>query len=287
MASVSSQFLFQSYFDQAGEIAELLNIKLTSKKWGGERIAMSGFPIVNLDKHLKTLVQKEQRFVALCEEFQSSSTTRLKTFERRVARIVTPGTLIDESWLDPSDTNYLLALSVQTSQADGAVGLAWTDVSTGEFFSTNCDFDIIEDELARLRPREVVLDQAFQMLSTHPIMSVLKHKGFAISYTSKPDVTSHPTLEQQHGGPQEGEAIDLLKLFLQQHLLEYMPLLDSPAHERSQEVMHIDSHTIRGLEIRESFDGSTKGSLFSVIKRTTTNGGARLLTRWLCKSVRT
>jgi DNA mismatch repair ATPase MutS len=246
---------------------------------------MCGFPLTHLDKHLKILVQKEQRFVALCEEFQTSpiSTTKTKTFERRVARIVTPGTLIDESWLDPSDTNYLLAVSVQASNGDSAVGLAWTDVSTGEFFSTNCDFENMEDELARLRPREVVLDQTLQSLPSHPIIAILKNKGFALSYATKPTTLPSPTLEQNHAVPQESEAIDLLTLFLQQHLLEYMPLLDTPAHERSQEVMLIDSHTIRGLEIRETYEGSTKGSLFSVIKRTATNGGARLLTRWLCK----
>ncbi|KAF5312677.1 hypothetical protein D9619_003049 [Psilocybe cf. subviscida] len=274
---------YESYFGQAQEIAELLNIKLASKKWGGERIAMAGFPLIHLDKHLKTLVQKEQRFVALCEEFQStSSTTKAKVFERRVARIVTPGTLIDESWLDPSDTNYLLAVSMQTPNGEGAVGLAWTDVSTGEFFSTNCDFENIEDELARLRPREVVLDHTVKTLPAHPILAILKNKGFAISYASKPDAFPHPNQGQSHAVPPESEAVGLLTLFLQQHLMEYMPLLDTPAHESSQEVMHIDSHTIRGLEIRETYEGSAKGSLFSVVKRTTTNGGARLLTRWLC-----
>ena len=244
---------------------------------------MSGFPLIHLDKHLKTLVQKEQRFVALCEEFQSTSSTKAKTFERRVARIVTPGTLIDESWLDPSDTNYLLAVSVQTSDAEGAVGLAWTDVSTGELFSSNCDFANIEDELARLRPREVVLDHILQTTPIHPILAILKNKGFAVSYTTKPANLLPPMQAQNYSVPQESKAVDLLTLFLQQHLLDYMPLLDTPAHEHSQEVMHIDSHTIRGLEIRETYEGSTKGSLFSVIKRTTTNGGARLLTRWLCK----
>ncbi len=71
----------QSYFDQATEMARLLNIKLTTRKWGGKRVFMCGFPLMHLDKYLKVLVQQNKRFVALCEEFPRYSEDGVKEFE--------------------------------------------------------------------------------------------------------------------------------------------------------------------------------------------------------------
>ena len=82
----------QSYFDQAAEVATLLNIKLTKKSWDGQRILMAGFPIMHLHKYLKVLVQDHSRLVALCEEFPKDPAVGAKAgFDRRVVRIVTPG----------------------------------------------------------------------------------------------------------------------------------------------------------------------------------------------------
>ncbi|PPQ69068.1 hypothetical protein CVT25_004244 [Psilocybe cyanescens] len=324
---------YESYFDQAVEISHLLNIKLTSKKWNGDRVAMCGFPILHIDKHLKTLVQQEKRFVALCEEFpvQTSPKLNVKEFERRIARIVTPGTLIDESFLNPLENNYLLAISPVTEPADCAtlpeVGLAWIDVSTGEFFSKQCKLENVPDELARLAPREIVLEDSLCKKANHPIFSAFTEGSFLISYTTPPDLAADhtdlapnsvepaspsphlATLESLHTADKgivllqlndsqhlsappaeptpaairESTAVNLLTKYLQDNLLEHMPRLDAPLHESAHDRMQIDLHTIQGLEIRESgLEGSSKGSLLSVIKRTTTSGGARLLARWLC-----
>ena len=94
---------------------------------------MCGFPLLHLDRHLKTLVQHHKRFVAMCEEFPISGSSGETGFERRVTRIVTPGTLIDEPFLNTLENNYLL--SVHLVPEKPFIGLAWIDVSTGEFFS--------------------------------------------------------------------------------------------------------------------------------------------------------
>ena len=290
---------------------------------------MSGFPLIHLDRHLKTLVQQEQRFVAMCEEFPLLSNTNSKEFERRITRIITPGTLIDESFLNPLDNNYLLAIGLSSlSDAPSQMtGLAWIDVSTGEFFSKICSFESLRDELARIAPREVVLSSSLEATPKHPIFSALANTDCPISYTnslalettfvdpplkqdppsvstsmdnyrerdstlvSLPHPSEQPTLNVEPSGDldlsptQESFAIALLTKFLKENLLEHMPLLERPIHEGAQEIMQIDSHTIQDLEIRESiYEGGTKGSLLSVVKRTTTNGGARLLARWLCES---
>ncbi|KJA26143.1 hypothetical protein HYPSUDRAFT_1067724 [Hypholoma sublateritium FD-334 SS-4] len=294
---------YESYFDQAVEIARLLNIKLTSRKWNGDRIAMCGFPLIHLDKHLKTLVQLEKRFVAMCEEFpRSTPNTNVKEFDRRISRIITPGTLIDESFLDPRNNNYVLAVTPPDISEDlkmtGLVGLAWMDVSTGQFFSKQCDVENLQDELARIDPREVVLHSSLIRITNHPILAMLTDNlwdslspdQIGAKQGSADTESSLESIQEKFFSKsclslrsRETLSIQLLTDFLQANLLEHMPILDNPIHESTQQLMQIDSHTIHALEIRENdYEHGTKGSLLSVVKRTSTSGGARLLARWIC-----
>ena len=278
---------------------------------------------MHLDRHLKTLVQHERRFVAMCEEFPRHTNSGVKEFDRRVSRVITPGTLIDESFLNPLENNYLVAISLSRQNDDESpVGLAWIDVSTGEFFSERCTLESLQDEVARLAPREIVLDSVFKTLEDNPVFASLSEdSNCLIAYTSStripnPDKGENSTTVplsikslNEDGptdldsnvkqyianlmdhinyaeslAPEEVSAINLLTAYLEETMLEHMPLLTSPSREGVQERMHIDAHTIKGLEIRENvYDGGTKGSLLSVLKRTVTNGGTRLLARWLCK----
>lgn len=235
---------------------------------------MCGFPLSHLDKHLKTLVQHHQRFVAMCEEFLKYENFGEKEFERRVTRIVTPGTLIDEPFLNTFENNYLL--SIQSSPENLSLGLAWIDVSTGEFFSKETDLASLRDELARIGPKEVVLPASTPDDPSHPIISLLKEDTMFYSFTPA-GTASDNTIESA--------AILLLSTYLRNNLLENAPSLESPIHETDASLMQIDAHTIKSLEIRESsYVGGTKGSLVSVIRRTITDSGSRLLARRLCES---
>jgi DNA mismatch repair ATPase MutS len=300
----------QSYFDQAIEVARLLNIKLTSRVWDKQNIAMCGFPLMHLDKHLKVLVQQNKRFVAMCEEFPRYSAYGQKPeFDRRVVRVITPGTLIDEPFINQYENNYLLSISADgaTEEMDGtsSVGLAWIDVSTGEFFAKTSSREGLKDDLARICPREVVLDVNLQDSISHPIRQLLVDEGCFVSYATytqdtpvkeSPVTAVTPDDLVKLGGdlpsvpsaysPEETSAIKILTNFLHANLLEHMPRLSMPNREGNVERMQIDSHTIKALEIRESTrEGGTTGSLLSVVKRTATRSGTRLLARWLCKSL--
>lgn len=271
---------------------------------------MCGFPLLHLDKYLKVLVQNHKRFVAMCEEFPRNPQLGAKGgFDRRVARIVTPGTLIDEPFLNPYENNYLLAISRPQSGLASAqsvpsehVGLAWIDVSTGEFFTKAIPVEGLRDELVRISPREVVLSERPDANLDDPINSVIEEEGLFMSYCSMPvpadvsapasvpegtdDVISHLERESREASvvtEPEARAISLLTAFMQANLLDHMPMLSSPSRETTSGRMQIDSHTIRALEIREGLgDGGATGSLLSVVKRTATSGGTRLLARWLC-----
>ncbi|KAK7694483.1 hypothetical protein QCA50_001669 [Cerrena zonata] len=273
---------------------------------------MCGFPLMHLNKYLKVLVQNHKRFVAICEEFMRDRTMGPKGgFDRRVTRIVTPGTLIDEPFLNPYENNYLLAVTKDEDQLSATndsdpecsiVGLAWTDVSTGDFFTQRIPVQALRDELVRIGPKEVVLDANLKEDADHPFHRAINEEGLFVSYatpqketvmepqplgTTNDDLSSvlEPNLEV--GGislsDAESDAVKLLTAFMHANLLEHMPNLMSPSRESTTGRMQIDAHTIKALEIRESMrEGGTTGSLFSVVKRTVTTSGTRLLARWLC-----
>ncbi|KAF8529495.1 muts domain V-domain-containing protein [Gautieria morchelliformis] len=322
---------YESYFDQAAEVARLLSIKLTKRIWDRQEVLMCGFPIIHLDRHLKVLVQVHQRCVALCEEFKRQNSE--EGFDRRVVRVLTPGTLIDESFLNPYENNYLLAIDdlrlgptpcglTCDSKTDdsndanvpplplkeGPLGLAWIDVSTGEFFAQQSTIGDLKDDVARIAPREVVLNSRLKEMPSHPILLAVTGEGCFVSYISPSQLGSTPLSTVDLTSPlshaddliaekpasqntsakhvftqHETSAVELLTAFLQAHLLEHMPLLSSPARQGQQDRMHMDSQTIKALEIREGMrEGGTTGSLLSVVKRTVTSSGTRLLARWLC-----
>ncbi|PCH33487.1 hypothetical protein WOLCODRAFT_147580 [Wolfiporia cocos MD-104 SS10] len=306
---------YESYFSQAKEVSRLLGIKLTTRKWGNKVVDFCGFPTRHLDKHLKTLVQHHKRFVALSEEFLPPPDRPRKSgdllFDRRVARIVTPGTLIDESFLNPYENNYLLAISCATptseNETSDIVGLAWTDVSTGEFFTKTTTYEGLHDEIVRIGPREVVLSQEDKLGELHPVRQATVEERCPTSFfpyihsketdifefikkdsSGTDDVTD--SIEDQEqisesllSDPEVG-AIGLLTAYMRANLMDFMPSsLSSPRRETSSSRMQIDAHTIKALEIRERItDGGTSGSLVSVVKRTATSSGTRLLSRWLC-----
>lgn len=278
---------------------------------------MCGFPLSHLNKYLKILVQHQHRFVAMCEEFPRSPALGAKGgFDRRVVRIVTPGTLIDEPFLNPYENNYLLAVTsasatiVDSRSAENSitrVGLAWIDVSTGEFYTKVCPAEGLRDELVRIAPKEVVLDALLLSQDDHGIRKATTEEGCFISYFTPSSASTLPIptvsgaeessadelstqLDPQLPLPaplteEEIRATELLTAFMNANLIEHMPGLAAPNRETMQERMQIDAHTVKALEIREGIrEGGVTGSLLSVIKRTVTSGGTRLLARWLCNA---
>ncbi|KAI0361808.1 hypothetical protein OH77DRAFT_1516722 [Trametes cingulata] len=309
---------YESYFDQAAEVSRLLNIKLTRKTWSGQRILMCGFPLMHLNKYLKMLVQEHNRFVAMCEEFPRNPALGAKGgFDRRVVRIVTPGTLIDEPFLNPYENNYLLSVSPAPSPVPAPhsvagvlppslpVGLAWIDVSTGEFYTKQTTFAGLRDELVRICPKEVILSKSSSTDGSDPVERVVIEEGCFVSYFAPSESAPEPVelTSVEEGTPddvtsdiqlsegllpavltdEETKAVELLTAFMHANLMEHMPSLSSPTREASSNRMQIDSHTVKALEIREGMrEGGTTGSLLSVVKRTVTTSGTRLLARWLC-----
>nr|WJN24907.1 meiotic recombination protein [Moesziomyces parantarcticus] len=305
---------YESYFDQAPSIASMLGIKLANRRWGGQDVPMAGFPIFQLEKYLKILVLDHGLLVAIAEEFRSNAdATNAVEIVRRVNRIVSPGTLMDEKFLDPFVNNFIVGISA----SKGKFGLAWLDVGTADFNSAVCDdFNTLRDEIARIGPREVVIDaatvhavegapsKADDGLESIDIRELVPDPSVYISHfhpTPTPTPAPKPYTDSTaaEGGSDAvsgGAALDPLETGTVQVLLGYLRtrLLDSdssldaltsarPLHQRLESAMQIDAHTLAALEIKEGArEGGMRGSLFSVLRRTVTRGGTRLLQQWLC-----
>ncbi|KAI0135522.1 muts domain V-domain-containing protein [Daldinia grandis] len=293
---------YELYFEQAEEYGPLLNLKVALKKTNAGPVSMAGFPFFQLDRFLKTLVQDLNCYVAIAEEFPNDVEDKIKTnglmHDRRVTRVITPGTLIDENFIDPYANNYVMAIHVdhQKQQADtsrpgssssnikgidlghltppqvGAaatpIGLAWIDVSTGQFYTQSTTVTSLGSILSRVGPRELfgVLAEDKHLVSFSP------HSEFL------PLPEWGPMLESDIS-TQAAEGFSLDEVYAGSLLLQY---LQPPLRYDNMSVMSIDKSTMRSLEIKQTIrDGTFRGSLLHAVRKTVTKGGARLLNSWL------
>ncbi|KAB8299279.1 hypothetical protein EYC80_001359 [Monilinia laxa] len=295
---------YELYFEHADEFGPLLGLKVTHKKTNAGPVSMAGFPFHQLDRYLKILVQDLNRYVAISEEFPNDISDKVKSgglmHDRRVSRIVTPGTLIDEGFMDPLSNNYVLAIHVQhDSQTDiiehernhNAIGLAWLDLSTGHFFTQKSSLSELPSFLARIAPREIVLDEEVHSLKDHEMFTILTDEHHIITYAKLPEV--RPISEWTHmlESPvssssanafteEEISAGSCLLHYVETRLQSTNMKLQPPV--RQLNVMGIDKNTMRALEIKKTIkEDNFSGSLLHTIRRTVTKGGARLLENWL------
>ncbi|KAK8126225.1 MutS 1, partial [Apiospora kogelbergensis] len=303
---------YELYFQQAEEYGPLLNIKVAQKKTSAGPVPMAGFPFFQLDRFLKVLVQEFNCYVAIAEEFPNEPGDKVKTnglmHDRRVTRIITPGTLIDENFIDPFSNNYVMAIYTpgpsanpepsiprddQTPASSAAVGLAWLDVSTGQFYTQIADIASLSSILSRISPREIIVDEALQAHADHALFAILAEDKHLISYSphSAPLPTAEwtPMLESEIPPrtlssltEDETQAGSLLLQYVRDRLIGLSMKLQPPVRHDSMRVMAIDKNSMRSLEIKQTIrDGFFRGSLLHAIRRTVTKSGARLLNEWL------
>ncbi|KAK0731609.1 muts domain V-domain-containing protein [Lasiosphaeris hirsuta] len=302
---------YELYFEQAEEYGPLLNLKVAQKKTNAGPVSMAGFPFFQLDRFLKILVQDLNRHVAIAEEFPNDAAGKVKSggllHDRKVARIVTPGTLIDENFMDPYANNYVMAIHLPAEVESGPppiepanmspeevdVGLAWLDLSTGYFFTQPTTLSSLGSVLSRVSPREIVLDKEMESQRDHGIMSVLEEERYLVSYSPPGELrklsdwqsmleAEIPAHTAEKLTDNEVKAGGLLLHYVGDRLRGLSMKLQPPVRHESLQVMNIDKNSMRALEIKQTNrDGAFKGSLLHAIRRTVTKSGARLLNEWL------
>ena len=279
---------YEMFFDDAVAASEALDIALTKRgKHDGEDIPMCGVPIHAAEGYLLTLIRKGFR-VAVGEQLESPAEAKKRgnksIVKRDVVRLVTPGTLTEESLLEARRHNYLAAFA---EVRDGHA-LAWVDISTGAFHVMSLPLVRLGPELARLAPSELLVAEGKES----------EHRGleaeFGLALTTLARSSFDSTGAEARICALFGvKSLDAFGSFTRAEvsamgaLIEYLdmtqkgklPLLRKPVKETEARTVQIDTATRRNLELTHALSGGRAGSLLSVMDRTVTASGARLLER--------
>ncbi|MDO6590448.1 DNA mismatch repair protein MutS [Loktanella sp. D2R18] len=281
---------YEMFFDDAIAAAEALDIALTKRgKHNGEDIPMCGVPHHAAEGYFLTLIRKGFR-VAVCEQMESPAEAKKRGYKavvkREVVRLVTPGTLTEDSLLDARRHNYLAAYAVIRDQG----ALAWVDISTGSFHVMPCSGVQLGPELARLTPREVIVidgnetDWAEIVSESGATLTTLGAAAFDSTSGEKRlcNLYKVGSLDAFGGFSRvEISAMSAVAEYLDITQRGNLPLLRPPVQEGQSAAMQIDAATRRSLELTQAMNGGKQGSLLHCIDRTVTAGGARLLERRL------
>ena len=277
---------YEMFFDDAVAASEALDIALTKRgKNEGEDIPMCGVPVHAAEGYLLSLIRKGFR-VAVCEQMEDPAEAKKRgsksVVRREVVRLVTPGTLTEESLLDARRHNYLVAYA--EVRDEGA--LAWTDISTGAFRVMPCPRPRLSPELARLAPREVVLSETLEpeLAETAKEFGATSTPLSRASFDSAAAEKRLTTLFRVgttdafgNFARAEMSAMGALVDYLDITQKGKLPLLQPPVRESASQSMQLDAATRRNLELTQALSGGRDGSLLAAIDRTVTAGGGRLL----------
>ncbi|GMV62936.1 MAG: DNA mismatch repair protein MutS [Parvibaculum sp.] len=277
---------YELFFDDAVAASGALDIALTKRgKHLGEDIPMCGVPVHSHEAYLERLIRKGFK-VAVCEQTEDPAEAKKRggksVVARAVRRLVTPGTLTEDTLLDARAHNYLAAVAKTGSEGD--LGLAWADVSTGELAVTSVSPSGLGAELARLSPGELLVAEGFAEGES------LTHAGATLTLLPAARFDSG-NAERRLKGHFAVQALDGFGAFSRAELgamgalLDYveltqvgrMPALAAPRRVASADAMAIDAATRANLELVRTLQGETAGSLLAVIDRTVTGAGAREL----------
>jgi len=281
---------YEMFFDDAIAAAEALDIALTKRgKHDDQDIPMCGVPHHAAEGYFLTLIRKGFR-VAVCEQMESPAEAKKRGYKavvkREVVRLVTPGTLTEDSLLDARRHNFLAAYAVIRDEA----ALAWVDISTGAFHVMPCSGVNLGPELARLTPREVIVvdgseaDWAGIVSDNGATLTTLGAAAFDSTAGEKRLCALYKvgSLDAFGGFSRvEISAMSAVAEYLDITQKGNLPLLRAPVQEGQSAAMQIDAATRRSLELTHAMNGGKQGSLLHCIDRTITAGGARMLERRL------
>ncbi len=277
---------YEMFFDDAVAASQALDIALTRRgKHQGEDIPMCGVPVHSAEGYLLTLIRKGFR-VAVCEQMEDPAEAKKRgskaVVKREVVRLVTPGTLTEDSLLEARRHNFLAAWSTVRDEA----ALAWADISTGAFHVMPLNPARLGPELARLAPSELVVSETAEA----DLRDIAADLGVPLTPLGRASFDSTGA-ERRLCALFGVETLDAFGAFTRAEisamgaLIDYLditqkgklPLLRRPQRETQDRIVQIDAATRRNLELTRSLSGTRAGSLLAVIDRTATPAGARLL----------
>ena len=274
---------YEMFFEDAERASRLLDLTLTSRSKGDDsRIPLCGVPHHSVQPYVQKLLEHGHK-VAICEQIEDPATAK-GIVDRKVVRVITPGTVLEEESLDPSAPSYLAAVIARAERHALVV-----DLSTGELRATEGEsLGGLEEELGRLRPREVIVAtgslDAATLARLPPTLrtSELPSEAFASERLSDwlEKRLGAGAAEPWRARPLAAAALGALLGYLDRQLVG-TEHLRAPEPYQTEEFLVVDDTSRRNLELVESVRGERVGSLLWVLDRTQTPMGARVLRRWL------
>ncbi len=275
---------YELFFDDARRAASLLDIALTRRgQSNGEPIPMAGVPVHAVESYLARLVRQGES-VAICEQIGDPAQSR-GPVERRVTRIVTPGTLTEEALLEERQPNLLCAVHA----TEGRFGLASLELSTGAYACMELDDpEAVASELERLQPAELLLSEdtpVVEGLERRPGVRRMPPWHFDGDSASRALCAQFGTRDLAAFGLEAADlavgAAGCLLQYAKDTQRGALPHIRSLKLERREDCIALDAHTRRNLEIVRTLRGERGATLADIIDHTTTPMGSRLLRRWL------
>ncbi len=280
---------YEMFYEDAVTAARELEITLTARGQGEKRAPLAGLPYHALEPYLARLIKKGYK-VAIVEQLEDPKLAK-GLVKRGLVRIVTPGTVIDSSMLNENENNYILALTSFNEE----FALAFCDISTGEFVTTKAEnLAVLHSELVRLNPSECIIPESLKVNSE--LIDKIKSFGSYINSledyyfkfdNAKETLLQHFNLSSLDSFGLEGQKLNvsvsgaLIQYLIttQKNSLSHIKKISSLS---SKNKMLLDFSTLRNLELLSNIkDNSSRGSLLSVLDKTITSMGSRLLKKWI------
>ena len=284
---------YELFYEDAITASRILGIALTKRgKTGDEEISMCGVPHHALENYLNKLLEDGFK-VAICDQLETPEEAKKRggykaVVNRSVTRIITPGTIIEESLLEAAKPNYLVSVMIGKQRAS----IAAIDLSTSDIFVVSLSEDEIINELARLQPKEILLSEKYRsselasIIGTNLEMRIsFQVDSFYAANKCEKNILDFYKISALSGiGQLQNEQISAIGSIIEYITLtqkENLPKLPKPKILNYHKFMSIDASTRRNLEISMTQTGVIKGSLFSCIDNTVSKSGSRLLYNYL------
>jgi len=285
---------YELFFADATVASDILAITLTARgASGGKPIPMCGIPYHAADRYLAKLVEAG-RSVAICEQIGDPATSK-GPVERKVMRIITPGTISDEALLQERADSVLLALTGHVDNKSGAAyfGLAWLDISSGRFLlsEVSSQHDLLA-EIERIRPAEILINETLDLRELENRPGSRRRPVWEYDFdASTRALNQHFKTHDLNGFGCEHmvqaiQAAGCLLAYAQDTQRSQLPHIQSMQIEQQSDSLILDAASRRNLELDRNLSGGSDNTLMSVIDVTATPMGSRLLRRWLHRPLR-
>lgn len=283
---------YEMFFEDALIASPVLGIALTKRgQHQGADIPMCGVPFHSSDSYIERLIEKGYK-VAICEQMETPEEAKKRGYKsvvrREVIRIITPGTITEDSLLNNSSANFLLAIAGIKEN----LALAWTDISTGEFYTCNSNLNSLNNDLSRINPKEILIsDRLYKEETINNALADFR-RIITIQANNLYDLKKAEHKIKQYYNVITSEAFGSyhpVELIACGAILEYVELtqkttdvrINHPKHLNNSLFMSIDAATRRNLELFSNTSGEKHNSLLAVINKTKTSCGFRLLNQYL------